>query len=126
MKTWVQIAVIISLFFGIMAVIAYADGAEISYPQAYAAYQEGQPLVVVCSASWCPACHALVSELRASDVAFAILDVDHPSSDEIKTIYTGGSIPQTVVWIPKRRFNPLRRIGNIGLAGVRALLTNRE
>ncbi len=103
-----------------------ANGREVTYAEAYDAYNLGQPMVVVCSASWCPACHKLINELKPIDVAFVVLDVEHPPSDEIKAaIYPGGNIPQTVVWIPKRKINPVRRVGQIGLAGVRALLEGK-
>ncbi len=113
-----------------LSLVAIASAREVSYQAAYDAYQLGQPMVVICSASWCPACHALINELKSSDVAFTVLDIDCPPSPEIKAAnFTGGSIPQTVVWIPEHQatvpMHQTRGTGNIHAAGVRALLQGK-
>ena len=103
-----------------VVVLAFATSGlarEVSYSEAYDAYTIGQPMVVVCSASWCPACHALINELRPSDVPFVVLDIDRPV---VAGIYESGPIPQTVVYCKGKGI--VRRVGNIGLKGVRACL----
>ena len=94
-----------------------AHGREVSYQEGYDAYTIGQPLTVVCSASWCPACHALIRELQSSEIPFVALDVERPV---VAGIYESGSIPQTVVY--RKGKGIVRRVGNLGLKGLRACL----
>ena len=116
---------LMNILLTLLLLASYSHGAEVCYQEAYDAYTIGQPMVVLVSAPWCGACQQLKNDLRNSNIQFTVIDIDNPPSAEIKAAnYSGGPIPQIVVWRQRdqKTAGIIRRIGNIGVAGVRALL----
>lgn len=103
----------------------FAAAREVQYREAYDGYKLGAPLVVIVSAKWCPHCHALINQLRTSDIQFTVIDKDDCERTYLQANYRNDPLPVVNVWLrtaPDKDDIHIRRIGNIGVGGVRALL----
>ena len=103
MTSFVRLAILWLLALAVAALFPFlptlAPAGEVSYDVAYAAAQQGQPLVILCSAEWCGTCQQLKRAMRAAPRQFVVLDIDRPFQTEAKTMfYRGGTIPQVWVW----------------------------
>ncbi len=118
----------------LLSPLAIASAREVSYAHAYAAYQLGQPMVVICSADFCGNCHALINQLNDSDVQFTVCHIDKPTvagEADKAALHHGEPLPLIAVWVPAHEVtikvpaSKTNRTGNIGLVGVRALLQGK-
>jgi thiol-disulfide isomerase/thioredoxin len=94
-----------------------ASGAD-TYAEAYnATAKTGQPMVVMVSAEWCPACKTMERNVipqikkrgRLAKVSFAIVDLDREQKLG-KKLTRGGPIPQLLMYRKTRSGWKLRRL----------------
>lgn len=84
-------------------------GAVLLMPIGFANISEGEPALVVLSASWCAKCRELpeivdgtLQELNSENLRVVTLDVDNPSTAEVASRYditlNGNDVPQVYLF----------------------------
>jgi thiol-disulfide isomerase/thioredoxin len=117
------------------AAVLYASiltGEKESYEEAHKASTEtGRPMVVMVSASWCPACKSMEKEVLPeverqgglTQVSFAKVDLDKDQKLG-QQLTKGGPIPQLIMYRKTRRGWLLRRlIGRQSVTRVQSFIT---
>ena len=90
----------------LLLLAGFLGGGEVSYEQAFKATQaDGQPLLVLVGAEWCPGCrtmkHGVLANMHASGqlagANYAIVDADE-QPELSGQLMRGGTIPQLIVF----------------------------
>jgi thiol-disulfide isomerase/thioredoxin len=111
------------LVLGVVMQVSLLGASAPDYASAWKSSQEnGQPMLVLVSAEWCPACQVLKSStlprlLRAGklkNLNFTVVDTDKETKLASK-IMSGGSLPQLIVYKPTKE--GWRRSHMIGAQG---------
>ena len=116
----------------LLLLAGFLGGGEVSYEQAYNATQaDGQPLLVLVGADWCPGCrtmkHGVLAGMRSSGqlVGANYAEVDADAQPELSgQLMRGSTIPQLIVFARdgEGRWRREQVTGATNPAGVTALI----